>query len=226
MSLLLRAKRPAGRPLDIAVVDYGMGNLGSVRHALDFLGHRARATDDPAELAAADAIVLPGVGAFSLAMDNLAKRGQAAALEAAVMRRGIPFLGICLGMQMLAREGTENGVHAGLGWIDARIEKLAGGAGRRVPHVGWAPIAGNDDVVTAGIAPDECFYFDHSYHAVCAPNVATMACAGAFDCVAAFRKDHVFGVQFHPEKSQRAGLRLLRNFTDYCLARRDGGPEQ
>lgn len=222
MSLLLRAKRPTGRPLDVAIVDYGMGNLGSVRHAIGFLGHRAYATDDPAALPKADAIVLPGVGAFSLAMDNLAKRGQAAALETAVAKRGIPLLGICLGMQMLACEGTENGVHPGLGWIDARIERLTGGEGRRVPHVGWAPLGGGDDVLLAGIAATESFYFDHSYHAVCAPGVATLACAGAFDCVAAFRKGHVFGVQFHPEKSQRVGLRLLRNFTDYCLARRDG----
>ncbi len=220
MSLQLRARRPVGRPLDIAVVDYGMGNLGSVRHAFAFLGHNAVATSDPAALARAEAVVLPGVGAFRLAMENLRTRGLDAALSRAVLDGGVPFLGICLGMQLLAREGTENGIHPGLGWIDGQVVRLDPADGRRVPHVGWAPLAGAGDPLTARIEPGTSFYFDHSYHLECPETFVSSRCAGAFDCVAAVQRGHVFATQFHPEKSQRAGLRLLRNFTEFCLERR------
>ncbi len=222
MSLQLRARRPAGRPLDIAIVDYGMGNLGSVRHAFAFLGHNAAATSDPAALACADAIVLPGVGAFRLAMENLRARSLDSALSRVVLDGGVPFLGICLGMQLLAREGTENGIHPGLGWIAGRVVRLEPAEGRRVPHVGWAPLAGAGDALTARIEPGTSFYFDHSYHLECPEKFVSSRCAGAFDCVAAVRDGHVFATQFHPEKSQRAGLRLLRNFTEFCLERRAG----
>jgi len=220
MSLAIRARAPQGAPLDIAVVDYGMGNLGSVRHALDFLGHRAVATFDPSELAKADAIVLPGVGTFAVAMDNLCRRGLDRALSDAVLKRQTPFLGICLGMQLLAQEGTENGVHQGLGWIDGRVIRLEGSDEARVPHVGWAAVTQSDDVLFAGAAPGDAFYFDHSYHLDCPEALVAARCAGAFDCVAAIRRDNLFATQFHPEKSQRSGLRLLRAFTDHAIAQR------
>ncbi|MBL8806877.1 MAG: imidazole glycerol phosphate synthase subunit HisH [Rhodospirillales bacterium] len=212
--MLMRARRPIGRPLDIAIIDYGMGNLGSVRHAFEFLGHRAVATSDPETAGSADAIVLPGVGAFRLAMDNLNSGGLAAALARTVLDRGTPFLGICLGMQLIAREGTEGGVHAGLGWIEGRVTRLEPGEGRRVPHVGWAHVSGAGGGLIDGIEPGAGFYFDHSYHLECAAELVVARCAGAFDCVAAVRRANIFATQFHPEKSQRSGLRLLRNFTE------------
>jgi glutamine amidotransferase len=214
MSLLLRARKPTGVPLNVAIVDYGMGNLGSVRHAFEFLGHRAVATSDPETVARADALVLPGVGAFRLAMDNLDTAGLSTALSRAVLDRGVPFLGICLGMQLIAREGTEGGAHAGLGWIDGRVVRLEPGEGRRVPHVGWARLSGPGGGLTDGIGAEAGFYFDHSYHLECPSDSVVARCAGAFDCVAAIRRANIFATQFHPEKSQRSGLRLLRNFTE------------
>jgi glutamine amidotransferase len=220
MSLLLRAREPGGPPLDVAIVDYGMGNLGSVRHAFEFLGHRAAATADSETIGRAHAIVLPGVGAFKRAMDNLDAAGLALALARAVLDRGVPFLGICLGMQLLAREGTEGGAHAGLGWIEGRVARLEPGELRRVPHVGWARLTGSGGGLTEGIDPEAGFYFDHSYHLECPPEIVVARCAGAFDCVAAIRTANVFATQFHPEKSQRSGLKLLRNFTEAALSMR------
>lgn len=221
MTLALRARTPKDAPLTIAIADYGMGNLGSVRHALEFLGHRAVATADPEAIASADAIVLPGVGAFAVAMDNLRRRGLDSALSKAVLERQAPCLGICLGMQLMAAEGTENGVHPGLGWIEGRVIRLEGRDDVRVPHVGWAAVTRHDDALFAGAEPDSAFYFDHSYHLDCPDSLVAARCAGAFDCVAAIRRGNLFATQFHPEKSQRAGLRLLRAFTDYALGLRD-----
>lgn len=220
MSLAISARAPAGRPLDVAIVDYGMGNMGSVRHALEFLGHRPVGTSDAAVLARADAIVLPGVGAFAVAMDNLTSRGLDRALSEAVLERETPFLGICLGMQLLAGEGTENGVHAGLGFIDGRVVRLAASGQARVPHVGWATVVHRDPVLFAGAAQNAAFYFDHSYHLECSEDLVGARCGGAFDCVAAIRRGNLFATQFHPEKSQRAGLKLLRAFTDYACEQR------
>jgi imidazole glycerol-phosphate synthase subunit HisH len=221
MSLAIRARTPLGRPLAIAVVDYGMGNLGSVCHALGFLGHRAMATSEAAALTKAEAIVLPGVGTFAVAMDNLRRHGLDRALSDAVLDRRSPFLGICLGMQLLAQEGTENGVHQGLGWIEGRVIRLEGGGEARVPHVGWAALTGHDDVMFAGMDTGSAYYFDHSYHLDCPEPLVAARCAGAFACIAAIRRGNLFATQFHPEKSQRAGLRLLRAFTDYACAQRD-----
>jgi glutamine amidotransferase len=142
-------------------------------------------------------------------------------LSAAVLEWQTPFLGICLGMQLLAHEGTENGVHKGLGWIEGRVIRLEGAAEARVPHVGWAAVTRRDGVVFAGMEPSSAFYFDHSYHLDCPEPLVAARCAGAFDCVAAIRRGNLFATQFHPEKSQRAGLRLLRAFTDYACAQRD-----
>ena len=221
MTLALRARVPSGRRLKIAVIDYGMGNLASVCHALAFLGHRPAATSEASEIQEADAIVLPGVGAFAAAMHNLRQRGLDRALSDAALDREVPFLGICLGMQLMAAEGTENGIHSGLGWIEGRVIRLEGGKDARVPHVGWAAIKHNDDVLFAGAAAGTGFYFDHSYHLDCPDSLVAARCAGAFDCVAAIRRGNLFATQFHPEKSQRAGLRLLRAFTDHVLELRN-----
>jgi glutamine amidotransferase len=199
----------------IAIIDYGMGNLDSVRRAFEEVGARPYVTDDPGDLDAADRIVLPGVGAFADAMRNLRSRGLDEALAKHVWDEGAPFLGVCLGMQLMADIGDEVTSTDGLGWIDGRcIRFVPSDEDRRVPHVGWNEVTASvDSPLFAGIPPAADFYFVHSFHVVCATVaqvLATTPYCGGF--VSAVQHGHVFGVQFHPEKSQRFGLRLLQNF--------------
>lgn len=198
----------------VGVVDYGMCNLDSVRRALEEAGGRPFVTDDPADLDAADRIVLPGVGAFPDAMRNLRDRGLDDALRKQVVDDGVPFLGVCLGMQLLAATGHEGEPAEGLGWIDAEVTRLTPVAGERVPHVGWNEVyPAGPSPLFAGIPDGTDFYFVHSFHVRCADGddvLATTPYCGAF--TSAVARGHVFGVQFHPEKSQRHGIRLLRNF--------------
>ena len=203
----------------IAVVDYGMGNVASVRNAFAFLGIEAHVSESARDLETGDAIVLPGVGAFGEAMANLTARDLVAPLHEQVMDRRKPFLGICLGMQLLAEESEELGTHRGLGWIDGAIRALPAGQGRHIPHVGWSEIDFNEaDPLFARIEPDGCFFFDHSYSLDVGAHTCGVAEYGqAF--TAALRADNIFATQFHPEKSQRNGLKLLRNFANYCSAR-------
>lgn len=206
--------------LHLAVIDYGMGNLASVQNAFAFLGVAATATSDAGTLAAADAIILPGVGAFGEAMANLRRLDLVAPLVEEVRGKRKPFLGICLGMQLLAEVSHELGRHQGLGLIEGEIECFPGGTNLRVPHVGWSSFQfGSTDPLFAGIPEDGCFYFDHTYYLPPGPTTIGTANYGvAF--TAALRADNVFATQFHPEKSQRNGLKMLRNFTNYCLARK------
>jgi glutamine amidotransferase len=198
----------------IAIVDYGMGNLRSVRNALDRVGAESALVDDPASLRAADRVVLPGVGAFPDAIAALRERGLADALRT-FAAEGRPLLGICLGMQLLASRSSEFGDHDGLGLIPGSVELLAPGDGLRVPHVGWNDLevrpAGADMFATAGDEPT--FYFVHSYEF--RPS-APEAIAGVTDyggpVTAAVADGRVWGVQFHPEKSAEDGLALLARF--------------
>jgi|SRR4051794_1461722 glutamine amidotransferase len=202
----------------VAIVDYGMCNLDSVRRAFEELGARAFVTDDPVGLERADRIVLPGVGAFPDAVRNLRARGLADALSKQVLENGAPFLGVCLGMQLLAAVGHEVETTEGLGWIDAEVRRLQPTAnGERVPHIGWneVDVSIDDHPLFAGIAPRADFYFVHSFHVACrepADVLATTPYCGDF--VSAIARDNVFATQFHPEKSQQHGLRLLRNFLE------------
>lgn len=198
----------------VAVVDYGMGNLDSVRRALEVAGANVRVTSDPADLADADRIVLPGVGAFGIAMDNLRTLGLDQALTEQV-QLGAPFLGICLGMQLMATTGTEHGTHQGLGWVPATVARLQPTAtDPRVPHVGWNEVhPTSTHPVLAGLDQDHDFYFVHSYAVVCddpAASVATTPYVGGFTSV--ISAGSAIGVQFHPEKSQLVGRQLLENF--------------
>jgi len=199
----------------VAIVDYGMCNLDSVRRAFEEVCARPYVTDDPADLDAADRIVLPGVGAFPDAMHNLRARGLDEALAKQVWDQGAPFLGVCLGMQLMAAVGQEIEPTEGLGWIDAGcVRFVATESDRRVPHVGWNEVTPSfDSPLFDGIPPGTDFYFVHSFHVVCAttePVLATTPYCDSF--VSAVQREHAFGVQFHPEKSQRWGLHLLRNF--------------
>lgn len=198
-----------------AIIDYGLCNLDSIRRAVEECGGASVVTDDPARLADADHIVLPGVGAFPDAMRNLCEKRLDAAIHERV-EAGIPFLGICLGMQLLARRGTEGQPTEGLGLLDAEVVRLAPADGERVPHIGWNEVAHvRPSPLLAEIAPQLDFYFVHSYHLVCADAdhaIGQTPYCGGFTSVV--QRANVFGVQFHPEKSQKTGFRLLRNFLE------------
>src|SRR3954447_1081671 len=199
----------------VAIVDYGLCNLDSVRRAFETLGAKAFITDEPRELAHADRIVLPGVGAFPDAMRNLRARGLDDALGVQVLEEGAPFLGVCLGMQMLAAIGHEVEETKGLGWFDARVIRLfPTDTEWRIPHVGWNEVyPTRASPLFDGIPPGADFYFVHSFHITCADEADVLALTPYFDGFpSAVQRAHVFGVQFHPEKSQQWGLQLLKNF--------------
>lgn len=200
--------------MSVLVVDYGMGNLGSVRRALEECGAQVQVSDDPGDLARASAIVLPGVGAFPDGMRQLRERGWPAALAHAVRDERIPLLGICLGMQLLAERGDEGGATDGLGLIPGHVRLLPGTDGVRIPHVGWNDVhAARPSPMFQNIPEDSDFYFVHSFHFVpaCAAHVAAHTSYGG-EVVAALVADNIWGVQFHPEKSSKAGFHLLKNF--------------
>ncbi|MBY4637704.1 imidazole glycerol phosphate synthase subunit HisH [Sphingopyxis sp. XHP0097] len=194
----------------LALIDYGAGNLRSVHNALVAAGAVDIAvTADPDIVASADRIVLPGVGAFAACMNGLtAIPGMVEAMEARVRGAGAPFLGICVGMQLLADAGEEHGRHPGLGWIGGTVRAFAPQPGVRVPHMGWNDVVpvGNHPVIAAGEA-----YYLHGYHFADAADVAATSSHGA-PFIAAVAKDTIVGVQFHPEKSQAYGLATLERF--------------
>jgi glutamine amidotransferase len=199
----------------VAIVDYHLCNVDSVKRAFETLGASAFITDVPGDLAEADRIVLPGVGAFPDAMRELHERGLDDALAVNVLEEGAPFLGVCLGMQLLAGIGQEVSETKGLGWLDASIGRLeATDADPRIPHVGWNEVDPvRESPLFDGIPPGADFYFVHSFHMTCADAadvLATTPYCGGFTSVV--QREHIFGVQFHPEKSQQWGLRLLKNF--------------
>jgi imidazole glycerol-phosphate synthase subunit HisH len=194
----------------LALIDYGAGNLHSVANALRAAGaERLAITAGPDVVAKAERIVLPGVGAFGACAGALrAIPGMVEAMETRVRREGAPFLGICVGMQLMAEAGEEHGEHAGLGWLPGRVRRLApADPEARVPHMGWNDVrpTGDHALVPAGEA-----YFLHSYAFEGGHVIATTDHAGAV--TAAVGRDNLLGVQFHPEKSQGYGLALLRAF--------------
>jgi glutamine amidotransferase len=211
----------------VAVIDYGMGNLRSVANAIEFLGYRATIAADPKSVESAEAIILPGVGAFGMAMDQLRNRGLVAPLTEKVVAGGTPFLGICLGMQLVAKSSTEGGLYQGLGWIDAEVHRIRVPSGSRLPHVGWNDVRyTKGDTLFAGVRPTTSFFFDHSYTMQCVtdePIVAVTSYAGV-PLTAAVRRRNIFATQFHPEKSQINGLRVFRNFLNYIEAVSVGVP--
>jgi glutamine amidotransferase len=207
----------------VVVIDYGSGNLRSAAKALERAagelgaGQTVTVTADARALAGAERIVLPGVGAFADCMAGLAALdGMVEALGAAVLERGAPFLGICVGMQLLAERGREHGVQTGLGWIPGEVVAIApDDPAIRIPHMGWnaLEIAGAGHPLLDGIGPGAHVYFVHSYRFACANAAdvrATVDYGGPLTAVAG--RDNIVGTQFHPEKSQAVGLAILRNF--------------
>ncbi|MGC6330298.1 imidazole glycerol phosphate synthase subunit HisH [Rhizorhabdus sp. FW153] len=200
----------------IGLVDYGLGNLEAFASIYRRLGVEARRLADPGDLAAADRLILPGVGAFDWAMARLGESGLREALDEAVLGRSVPVLGVCVGMQMML-DRSEEGSLPGLGWIAGHVARLDAGQGLPLPHMGWNDLRLDDDPLFAGLAAPR-FYFLHSFAAV--PEAAHSSIAeadygGRFCC--AVRRDHIAGVQFHPEKSHHWGVRLLANFAGIDL---------
>jgi glutamine amidotransferase len=199
------------RPL--AIVDYGRGNLRSVQKAFERLGHAAEVTRDPERIVAAPGVVLPGVGAFGACMTNLTGLGLVEPVKEAITA-GRPFLGICLGMQLLFEESEEFGPVKGLGILPGRVVRLATDPGIKIPHMGWNSIRKvREAPALFGIDDGAYVYFVHSYYPVPTDQavVATTTTHG-HDFASSVARDNVFACQFHPEKSQLIGLRLLDNF--------------
>lgn len=205
--------------MTIALIDYGAGNLHSVHNALNAAGAGGVVvTADPKVVRNADRIVLPGVGAFKACADGLTSiPGLVDALETRVLTDGVPFLGICVGLQLLAARGLEHGETAGLGWIDGEVRKIErGNADIKVPHMGWNTVASTHHKDGSELIEEGEAYFLHSYHFVPTHqhDIAAMTDHGG-PLVAAVARDNILGVQFHPEKSQKYGLELLARFLDW-----------
>jgi glutamine amidotransferase len=212
----LASIRPADSSEDcqmIVIVDYGVGNVGSVANMLRKVGARARISASSADIEAADKLILPGVGHFDSGMAKLNETGLVPVLEEQVLARGKPVLGICLGMQMLTR-GSEEGSAPGLGWIDAYTHRFPDMAGLRVPHMGWNTVrAENAASLFAHDGDTERFYFVHSYFVRTAdPAHVAAICSYGIEFAAAFQANNIFGVQFHPEKSHLFGMELFKRF--------------
>lgn len=202
----------------IAVIDYGLGNLGSIANMLKKVGAVATVTADPAIIRQADRLILPGVGAFDTGVRNLEERGLIPVLNERVLEENIPILGVCLGMQLMGRR-SEEGQLPGLGWLDAtavRFKFEGVNAHLKIPHMGWNELTiCQPHPLFANLQEESRFYFVHSYHVVCADptNVLARTTYG-FDFTSAVVKGNIIGVQFHPEKSHRFGMALLRNFAE------------
>jgi glutamine amidotransferase len=200
----------------IAIVNYGSGNIRAIANIYHRLHVPFTIAATPAELAGADRIILPGVGAFDQAMNALDQSGMSDALDTAVLEEKRPILGICVGMQLLGKT-SEEGTARGLGWIDAAVRRFDPAAATpplQLPHMGWNSVAPVDaNGLFAEVEPNRGFYFLHSYHVVChdpADRLAATDYGAPF--TSAVRRGNVYGVQFHPEKSHENGVQLLRNF--------------
>ena len=199
----------------ITVVDYGMGNLGSVGNMLKRLGAPAVITGDSSEVSKATKILLPGVGAFDNAMQRINDSGLRAVLDRKALEEKVPVLGICLGMQLLTRS-SEEGVLPGLGWIPADTRRFPATPGLKVPHMGWnITVPQRESPLLRGFEGEMRFYFVHSYRVdVDEPADSLLKTTYGVTFDAAVNRGNIYGAQFHPEKSHRFGLRLLKNFAE------------
>lgn len=203
----------------LMIVDLGLGNVNSVHRALEYIGAPNFISNVPSDLSGADKIVLPGVGSFHEASERLAKTGFQEALTEAVLGQHKPILGICLGMQLLAREGEEGGAAPGLQFVPAKVTRMNSEKHQlRLPHVGWNSIESQTSSLRLmkDLSVGDCFYFTHSYEMVpsSTDNLSVAKTRYGQDFVSIVESGGVCGVQFHPEKSQKSGLRLLRNFVE------------
>jgi len=202
----------------IGIIDAGINNLLSLQNAFHYLGADLKICTQPADIQECERIILPGVGAFGALIQALSKRNLVAPLHEAVLRQHKPTLGICVGMQIMGKSGHEYGVHEGLGWFDSEVVPIAPTIPTcRIPHVGWNSVTFSaSHPMARGLDNSPDFYFVHSFQMICKTEVEVAGWSdhgGRF--VAAIARDNIFASQFHPEKSQSAGLRLLGNFVQW-----------
>jgi|TARA_B110000259_G_C13950106_1_gene376407 glutamine amidotransferase len=208
--------------INIKIIDYGMGNIQSVKNAFELLDCNVDIIDNPSDIHAADGIILPGVGAFGNAINNLEQKKLIDPLKDAVLNKKIPLLGICLGMQLLADSSEERGSSKGLSFISGDIRKIPEMQNYRLPHVGWNDInIKKTDPLFKNILDKSSFYFVHSYRFECDDSYVVATTDYGQNINAVVQKEHIFGVQFHPERSQRKGFHLINNFIDYTKAKKD-----
>jgi len=198
-----------------AIINHGLCNIDSIARAVEECGGSPLITDQPHDLEKANRIILPGVGAFPDAMGRLREQSLDEAMQEQVVGKGIPFLGICLGMQLLGTKSWEMGETAGLGWIEGEVGRIEPYLeDTRVPHIGWNEVCFTDEQpLFKGINSGQDFYFVHSYH-LCPRDEGNVSARTPYGrgIVSAVQREQIFGVQFHPEKSQRAGFQVLKNF--------------
>ncbi|OPY15544.1 MAG: Imidazole glycerol phosphate synthase subunit HisH 1 [Syntrophus sp. PtaB.Bin001] len=199
----------------IAIVNYGLGNLGSIFNMLRKIRVMSQITSDPEEIAKAQKIILPGVGHFDRAMERIGQSGLRAVLDQKALREKVPILGICLGMQLLTKN-SEEGELPGLGWIPAKTVRFRfpGESNLKIPHMGWNMVQrATPSLLTENFEPEQRFYFVHSYHAqVEEEKYSILKTEYGYFFDSAIQNENIFGVQFHPEKSHRFGMRLFENF--------------
>jgi glutamine amidotransferase len=200
--------------MKVAIIDHGLCNMDSIARAVERCGGDVMLLAHPDGLETAHRIVVPGVGAFGKAMEKIEQLGFVDALNTAVITRETPVLGICLGMQLMLAVGEEGGNTEGLGWIDGSVRRLVPSDGERIPHVGWNTVEFDESCsLFRSLAPATDFYFVHSYHVAPAdPSVIIGRTPFAGGFASAIQKGSLYGVQFHPEKSQTAGFAVLENF--------------
>lgn len=200
----------------VVIIDYKMGNVASVEKAFSKIGAKVIISNKKKDIKNATHIVLPGVGAFGEGIKNLKELDIAGVLDERVRKDNVPFLGICLGMQLLAETGHEFGIHKGLGWVRGDAIKLEINKGLRLPHMGWNEIKAEHNDILFEDVPDNNFYFLHSYHLNCADaSIVSSICEYGQSFTASIHKNNIFATQFHPEKSQVSGMQVLKNFLHY-----------
>ncbi|MBD3426535.1 MAG: imidazole glycerol phosphate synthase subunit HisH [Candidatus Omnitrophica bacterium] len=201
---------------NVCIIDYGSGNVKSVYNLFLSITGSVKVSNQADDINGSTHIVLPGVGAFGSAMQKIKALSSFGVLEENVLSGGKPFLGICVGMQVLAEKGYEHGENEGLGWIPGSVRKLETG-GLYLPHVGWNDFTecSKDNPLFKGISPDMDFYYVHSFYFDVVDKASAIAkCEYGMEFTSAVNRDNIYGVQFHPEKSQKAGRKLLQNFMD------------
>lgn len=198
----------------IVIVDYGLGNTRSVANAIGYLGYKkVQITADFKLIEAADALILPGVGAFEACASNLRSRGLEPLLNEVVLHQKRPILGMCVGMQLMATTGEENGIHQGLNWIPGVVKRLELPYSYSIPHVGWNNVEySRKSPLFECVVQGANYYFDHSYTFVCDEQYVAASCKYGESIVSVVQHENIVGVQFHPEKSQVNGLKLFRSF--------------
>ena len=202
----------------VIVVNYGIGNIGSILNMLKKIGVEALGSSAESEIRAAEKLILPGVGAYDSAMAKIESLGLIPILRDRVLNARVPLLGICLGMQLLTN-GSEEGSRGGLGWVDAqvvRFDKERASGDIRIPHMGWNKVKPvQDHILFHNLGEEARFYFVHSYHVVCSKERVLSTTTYGYEFVSSIVQDNILGVQFHPEKSHKFGFEILKNFVEW-----------